>query len=113
MTEQNLRVLLLCTHPVQYCSPMWRLIALRPGLEISIRPVNAREVRGQFRRSLLTSWSECKVLRQENIATFNPGETFFQRQELCYFLPLFGVAEIGEIKPPTPNVLQSGKARFE
>ncbi len=58
--------------------------------------MNARGVRGQFRRSPLTSWSECKVLRQENVATFNPGETFFQRQELCYFLPLFGVAEIGE-----------------
>src|ERR1019366_5239333 len=36
-----------------------------------------------FRRLPLTSWSECKVLRHENVATFNPGEAFFQRQELC------------------------------
>ena len=81
--------------------------------EGGIRPVNAQEVRRQFRRSPLTSWSECKGLRQENVATFNPGEAFFQRQELCYFLPLSGMAEIGEIKPPTSNVLQSGEARFE
>src|ERR1019366_5932998 len=66
-----------------------------------------------FRRLPLTSWSECKVLRHENVATFNPGEAFFQRQELCYFLPLSGVAEISEIKSPTSNVLQSGEARFE
>ena len=80
---------------------------------VRIRPVNAQEVRRQFLRSPLTSWSECKGLRQENVATFNPGEAFFQRQELYYFLPLSGMAEIGEIKPPTSNVLQSGEARFE
>ena len=36
MTEQKLRVLLLCTHPVQYGSPMWRLMAQRPELEILV-----------------------------------------------------------------------------
>jgi len=36
MTEKKLRVLLLCTHPVQYGSPMWRLMAQRPELEILV-----------------------------------------------------------------------------
>jgi len=36
MTEQKLRVLLLCTHPTQYGSPMWRLMAQRADLEILV-----------------------------------------------------------------------------
>ena len=36
MSEQKLRVLLVCTHPVQYGSPMWRLMAQRPELEILV-----------------------------------------------------------------------------
>ena len=33
---KKLRVLLLCTHPTQYGSPMWRLMAQRPELEILV-----------------------------------------------------------------------------
>ena len=33
---KKFRVLLLCTHPVQYGSPMWRLMAQRPELEILV-----------------------------------------------------------------------------
>ncbi|MGH9865713.1 MAG: glycosyltransferase family 4 protein [Candidatus Acidiferrales bacterium] len=36
MADNKLRVLLLCTHPVQYGSPMWRLMAQRPELEILV-----------------------------------------------------------------------------
>ena len=33
---KKLRVLLLCTHPVQYGAPMWRLMAQRPELEVLV-----------------------------------------------------------------------------
>lgn len=33
MGEKKPRVLLLCTHPVQYASPVWRLMAQRPEVE--------------------------------------------------------------------------------
>ena len=36
MIDKKLRVLLLCTHPTQYGSPMWRLMAQRPELEILV-----------------------------------------------------------------------------
>src|SRR5579864_1293672 len=36
MSEQKLRVLLLCAHPTQYGSPMWRLMAQRADLEILV-----------------------------------------------------------------------------
>ncbi len=35
MTEQ-MRVLLLCTHPTQYGSPMWRLIAQHPEMDVLV-----------------------------------------------------------------------------
>jgi hypothetical protein len=72
-------------------------------------PLRIRPVKQQARHQLLAAFdklAECKVLRRENVAVFNPGEAFFQRQELCYFLALSGVAEIGEIKPPTSNVTE-------
>ncbi|HEV2315082.1 MAG TPA: glycosyltransferase family 4 protein [Candidatus Acidoferrales bacterium] len=36
MADKKLRALLLCTHPTQYGSPMWRLMAQRPELEILV-----------------------------------------------------------------------------
>jgi len=36
MNDNKLRLLLLCTHPVQYGSPMWRLMAQRPELEVLV-----------------------------------------------------------------------------
>jgi len=36
MTDQKLRLLLLCTHPTQYGSPMWRLMAQRPEFEVLV-----------------------------------------------------------------------------
>jgi len=36
MSEQKFRVLLLCTHPTQYGSPMWRLMAHRTDLGILV-----------------------------------------------------------------------------
>ncbi|HEV2618200.1 MAG TPA: glycosyltransferase family 4 protein [Candidatus Acidoferrales bacterium] len=36
MAEKKLRVLLVCTHPVQYSAPMWRLMVQRPELEIVV-----------------------------------------------------------------------------
>ncbi|MHB8413045.1 MAG: glycosyltransferase family 4 protein [Candidatus Acidiferrales bacterium] len=36
MTDKKLRVLLLCAHPTQYGSPMWRLIAQRPEIDILV-----------------------------------------------------------------------------
>lgn len=36
MADNKLRVLLLCTHPTQYGSPMWRLMAQRADLEILV-----------------------------------------------------------------------------
>ncbi|MHB8527844.1 MAG: glycosyltransferase family 4 protein [Candidatus Acidiferrales bacterium] len=36
MTEKKLRVLLLCAHPTQYGSPMWRLIAQRSEMDILV-----------------------------------------------------------------------------
>ena len=72
---------------------------------------------GERRRHLanivgpLTRWR--RVSGRENAAVLDPGQAFFQRQELCYFMPLPRVAEISEVKPPTPCVLKSGEARFE
>ena len=34
MADKKLHALLVCTHPTQYGSPMWRLMAQRPDLEI-------------------------------------------------------------------------------
>ncbi|MHB8677953.1 MAG: glycosyltransferase family 4 protein [Candidatus Acidiferrales bacterium] len=36
MTDKKLRVLLLCAHPTQYGSPMWRLIAQRSEMDILV-----------------------------------------------------------------------------
>jgi len=36
MADKKLHVLLVCTHPTQYGSPMWRLMAQRPELEILV-----------------------------------------------------------------------------
>src|SRR5487761_4200 len=36
MTDKKLRVLLLCAHPTQYSSPMWRLIAQRPEMDVLV-----------------------------------------------------------------------------
>lgn len=36
MVDNKLRVLLLCTHPTQYGSPMWRLMAQRADLEVLV-----------------------------------------------------------------------------
>lgn len=36
MTDSKLRVLLLCAHPTQYGSPMWRLIAQHPEMDILV-----------------------------------------------------------------------------
>jgi hypothetical protein len=52
-----------------------------------------------------------QVSGRENAAVFDPGQALLQRQELCYFMPLPRVAEISEVKPPTPSVLKSGELR--
>ena len=36
MNDKKLRVLLLCAHPTQYSSPMWRLIAQRPEMDVLV-----------------------------------------------------------------------------
>jgi glycosyltransferase involved in cell wall biosynthesis len=36
MNDRKPRVLLVCTHPTQYSSPMWRLLAQRPDVEILV-----------------------------------------------------------------------------